>query len=216
MTKVVLKKLKQIDKIWHPDSTLVFKSIDDKKVIGRFCDNEFISLDDVALDLCEKWNFTYDPDLVDEEEEVIEDIDQNNSVDEEVTVEKQNNSVEVVALEKQNNSVEEVTVEKQNNSVEEVTVEKQNNSVEEVVEEKQNNSGVEEPQGKLFVGQLQNDYIQTINEFSNLLVVKYNSLSEEKENYKNLYHEEVRKNEQLQKSFNELKSKFDNIKSMFS
>lgn len=64
--KIVLKKLKALDKIWHPESSLVFKSLDDKKVIGRYSDNEFISLDEVALQLCVDWNFAYDPDLVEE------------------------------------------------------------------------------------------------------------------------------------------------------
>lgn len=68
-TKVVLKRLKAIDKIWHPESTLIFKSLDDKKVIGRFHNNNFIPLDDVALDLCTEWNFSYDPDLVEEVDE---------------------------------------------------------------------------------------------------------------------------------------------------
>ena len=43
--KIVLKKNKNIDKIWHPESTLVFKSDKDKIVIGRYTQNSFISLD---------------------------------------------------------------------------------------------------------------------------------------------------------------------------
>lgn len=65
--KIVLKKLKQLNTIWHPESTLVFKSSEDKVVIGRYVDDNFISLDEEALDACLKWNFKYDKDLVDEE-----------------------------------------------------------------------------------------------------------------------------------------------------
>ena len=66
--KIVLKKNKTINKIWHPESTLVFKSSNEKLVIGRFKDGEVIPLDDEALDLCVQWKFKYDTSLVDEEE----------------------------------------------------------------------------------------------------------------------------------------------------
>ena len=35
MPKIILKKLKSHDTIWHPESRLVFKSKKDKVVIGR-------------------------------------------------------------------------------------------------------------------------------------------------------------------------------------
>ena len=70
--KITLKKNKIIDKIWHPESTLVFKSSTEKKVIGRCVDDEFISLDEEGLSLCEKWGFKYDTDLVDEEGKSVE------------------------------------------------------------------------------------------------------------------------------------------------
>ena len=66
--KIALKKNNIINKIWHPESTLVFKSITEKLVIGRFCDNEFISIDEKTLDLCVQWKFKYDASLVEEEE----------------------------------------------------------------------------------------------------------------------------------------------------
>ena len=47
--KIVLKKLKELDTIWHPESTLVFKSSKDKIVIGRYENENFISLDDAIL-----------------------------------------------------------------------------------------------------------------------------------------------------------------------
>ena len=66
--KIALKKNNIINKIWHPESTLVFKSATEKLVIGRFFDNEFISIDEKTLDLCVQWKFKYDASLVDEEE----------------------------------------------------------------------------------------------------------------------------------------------------
>ena len=68
--KIILKKNNTINKIWHPESTLVFKSSKDKLVIGRLDKNNFISLDDEALELCVKWKFKYDTSLVEEESEV--------------------------------------------------------------------------------------------------------------------------------------------------
>ena len=74
--KIVLKKNTTINKIWHPESTLVFKSSKEKLVIGRFHDGELIPLDDEALDLCVQWKFKYDSSLVDEEEVTDEGEDQ--------------------------------------------------------------------------------------------------------------------------------------------
>jgi cobalamin biosynthesis protein CobT len=65
--KIILKKLKALDTIWHPESTLVFKSSKEKVVIGRYVDDELLSLDNIAVELCEKWKFKYDKDLLEED-----------------------------------------------------------------------------------------------------------------------------------------------------
>lgn len=70
--KIVLKKLKELDTIWHPESTLVFKSSKDKIVIGRYEDDKFVSLDDTSLELCDTWKFKYDESLLEKNEEVEE------------------------------------------------------------------------------------------------------------------------------------------------
>ena len=66
--KISLKNNKTINKIWHPESTLVFKSSKEKIVIGRCEEGELIQLDDKSLDLCSHWKFKYDTSLVEEEE----------------------------------------------------------------------------------------------------------------------------------------------------
>ena len=66
--KIVLKKLNSHNTIWHPESTLVFKSQKDKLVIGRYVNDEIIPLDDVALTLCETWKFKPDESLFDDED----------------------------------------------------------------------------------------------------------------------------------------------------
>ena len=64
-SKIVLKSLKKFNTIWHPDSGVVFKSQSDKKVIGRFENDSIIELDEVTIELCEKWGFKYDTELYD-------------------------------------------------------------------------------------------------------------------------------------------------------
>ena len=84
--KIALKKNKEINKIWHPESGLVFKSSKEKLVIGRVEDGEVIPLDDDALDLCTQWKFKYDTSLVEEvdDEEEGDEEDEHENVDEPV------------------------------------------------------------------------------------------------------------------------------------
>lgn len=69
--KIILKKLKKndLDTVWHPESTLVFKSQKERLVTGRWIDEVFLPLDDETLGLCETWNFKPDESLMDSEEE---------------------------------------------------------------------------------------------------------------------------------------------------
>ena len=81
--KIVLKNNKTIGKIWHPESTLVFKSPTEKLVIGRCVNNQIISLDDLCLELCIKWKFKYDAELIEEEEDEEEEGDEEEGDEEE-------------------------------------------------------------------------------------------------------------------------------------
>lgn len=75
--KLVLKKLNSHNTIWHPESTLVFKSQKERLVIGRYVDEQLISLDEEALDLCDEWKFNPDESLLEtgNEEESVEEVD---------------------------------------------------------------------------------------------------------------------------------------------
>ncbi len=53
--KIILKTLKSHQTIWHPQSTLVYKSKKERIVVGRYVDGEIIPLDEEALYLCEQW-----------------------------------------------------------------------------------------------------------------------------------------------------------------
>jgi predicted RNase H-like nuclease (RuvC/YqgF family) len=68
--KIILKKLTILDTIWHPETKLVFKSRTDKIVTGMYINNEFVHLDDTAIELCEKWGFIMD-------ESLFETVDEN-------------------------------------------------------------------------------------------------------------------------------------------
>lgn len=71
-TKLAMKRHKKLDKIYYPDNNLVINSQTEKLVIGRISDDEFVPLDDEALELCEKLGLKYDESLVQTEEEETE------------------------------------------------------------------------------------------------------------------------------------------------
>jgi len=75
MSKIILKKLKEMNTIWHPESTLVFKSKDQQVVIGRWDNSSFVDLDEVALELCDTWKFKVDESLIEQEE--VEEVNEN-------------------------------------------------------------------------------------------------------------------------------------------
>jgi hypothetical protein len=58
--------------IYHPESGCVFKSKNEKIVIGRYQDGEYNDLDEETLELCEKHRFTPDMSLVTEETPKVE------------------------------------------------------------------------------------------------------------------------------------------------
>ena len=62
--KIILKKLNELQTIWHPESGLVFKSREEKIVTGMYVDNEFIQLDNEAISICETWGFKFDETLL--------------------------------------------------------------------------------------------------------------------------------------------------------
>jgi len=106
--KIVLKKLNTHNTIWHPESTLVFKSQKDRLVIGRYVDDKIIPLDEEALSLCETWKFKPDESLFEGEEEV-EKVDEEESEEENteqvsVVVSKDIDQVSVVVPKESKNS----------------------------------------------------------------------------------------------------------------
>jgi hypothetical protein len=152
--KIVLKKNKTINKIWHPESALIFKSSHEKLVIGRLQDGEIIPLDEEALDLCVQWKFKYDTSLVDEEEvtdsdeqEPVKPEDNESESDEELEPTK---PVKPVKPEKEHESDEELEPTKEPESYEELEPTKEPESYEELEPTKDPGS-YEEPESESIV-----------------------------------------------------------------
>lgn len=82
-SKIKLKKLPSMNTVWHPESTLVFKSAKEKTIIGRLEDEEFISLDEDCVELCKQWKFKYDESLLNTEEPEEEEPEEEEGEEEE-------------------------------------------------------------------------------------------------------------------------------------
>jgi hypothetical protein len=67
---VILKKHKAIDKLWHPETSLVFKSPQERVVIGKVVENKLVLLTEKDVDLCKANNFRFE--LKEPEEEELE------------------------------------------------------------------------------------------------------------------------------------------------
>tara|TARA_Y100000389_G_scaffold85563_1_gene82298 strand:+ start:623 stop:1747 length:1125 start_codon:yes stop_codon:yes gene_type:complete len=78
----VLRKHKEIGKLWHPESGLVFKSPRERFVIGKCVENKLVSLQKSDLDICKQWGFKID------QEKPIEEEDEEDEEEEEEEVKK--------------------------------------------------------------------------------------------------------------------------------
>ena len=101
--KIILKNLKGHGTIWHPDTCLVFKSKDEKFVIGSYDKdtNEITDLTDAAIELCDQWKFKIDESLFEEIESETEETTekQNDESETNETTEQQNDESEDVICE---------------------------------------------------------------------------------------------------------------------
>jgi predicted DNA-binding WGR domain protein len=65
-TQRVLRKNKKLDKLWHPETGLVFKSANERTVVGKCVDDKLIDLAEEDIEECRKWGFSFVP--LDEDE----------------------------------------------------------------------------------------------------------------------------------------------------
>lgn len=211
--KIVLKKLKDTDNVWHSESTLVFKSSKDKVVIGRYSEKEIIPLDDVCLELCSKWKFKYDKDLV----EVEEDEDEEENVDENLDV---NGDEDLNGNGDENDEQEEVGPEivhikdesdKEYQSQEDIIVHeiKKDNTKSQHINYKQ-----------AYLTDITSDFSKKIYNYFDSVNQKYN---EDLLNLKNdisakdkIHSDLLKEHESVKQELKNLKTKFEGIKQLFS
>jgi hypothetical protein len=204
--KIVLKKLPAHNTIWHPESTLVFKSQKERLVIGRYVDDEVIPLDDIAINLCETWKFKPDESLFEGENEHSEE-----ESNDELSTEKTSDPVEKVSthVEKTSDPVEKVSthVEKTPDPVEKVSTKV----------EKTANSDAENIQNitERFTVNLYTAVDILINE-KNSLLSQLNDTEETLSDLQKKYDEKEEILSDLQKKYDDIKKKFDTMKSLFN
>ncbi len=136
--KKTLRMHKTIGKPYHQESGLVFKSRDEKVVIGRCEEEEFIELDDETITLADEWKFTLDPDLVDMGSE---DDENAYTEPEEVNAEEESTETDRVDAEEESTETDRVNAEEESTEPEEVNAE--NNIETDVQDDRQPQDNVE-------------------------------------------------------------------------
>jgi hypothetical protein len=192
--KITLKKLKELNTIWHPESTLVFKSSEEKVVIGRYEDGELIPLDETSLELCSKWKFKYDKDLVEEDENEEDETQDEEKVDEKSEDEKETSEKEEIPDEEEKVEVKPekiVKTEKSNKNEDNSTIRSLTSEMSEKIH-------------SLF-DKISIDYNTKILDLENELIQKNKIIDDLEHKYNN-----------SQSELDKLKTKFDGIKQLFS
>ena len=84
----VLRKHKEIGKLWHPESTLVFRSAKDRIVIGKCVENKLVPLVKSDYDECRKWCFAFEQPEESDDDDLKEEPEKDSEEEEEETGEK--------------------------------------------------------------------------------------------------------------------------------
>ena len=79
-TSKVIRRNKTIDKLWHEESCMVFESIDDRRIIGKYSDGKVMILNEADVQTCKELGFVIKPSI---DDRVVTDPDViKNTVDE--------------------------------------------------------------------------------------------------------------------------------------
>jgi hypothetical protein len=223
-TKIALKKIKGSDNIFHPDSGLVFRSQKDKVVIGKYEDGEIISLDYSMVELCKKWNFKYDEELLVDDEIEGEEANEDEADDgeDDTNEEAINDNVENETEEDDKQETEETE------ETEETDVTEQKSNEEDTIKHHdQLDFEVPERIKTHYIMDLTNtfstelyktfdllhqNYSEKLTDLHNVLVMKnknYDDLQDKLE-------KEIQDHKNTQNELDKLKAKFEGIKSLFS
>ena len=200
--KIVLKKLNSHNTIWHPESTLVFKSQKDRLVIGRYVDDQMIPLDDVALNLCETWNFKPDETLIDDE--YNEKVAPEEATDEEPTDEEPTEKEDTIE-----NTKEVPTKEVPTKEVPTQEVPTQEVPTKEVPTKEKHTEGEDNVKKSNFVKNITDVFTFQICEAFDILNEEKAALTIELSDTKTILSD-------LQRKYDDIKKKFDTMKSIFN
>jgi hypothetical protein len=114
-SKLVLRRNKTLDVIYHAETNLVFNNASDKLLIAKISDNQVVELDDEDVETCKKLGFKYDETKVMQQEEVEEQEPEQEEVEQEQPDEQTQEEVEqpvtveqVKPKDRNNNSLQEL------------------------------------------------------------------------------------------------------------
>ena len=217
--KLRLVKLKKYNTIWHPDSTLVFKSQKERFVIGRLVDKELVPLDDEAIELAEQWKLKIDESLLESESEEkdSEEGSDDGSNDEDS---QEENSQEENSQEEENNQEEEQSQEEQSQNEENSHEAHEEENLVEVAKEKDNLQLKEsEKTPKALTvdtsfrdNELTNEIMQNARKTVDLIIgleTKLEIVSKEKTELQTSY-------DDLKEKYDAIMNKFNTMKSLFA
>ena len=224
----VLKPLKEMETIWHPDSGLVFKSKTEKVVTGRWVNSEFVPLDEDSIELCAQWSFKYDQELYDElMAEGEEDADEvEGEVDETVEGDVDETGEEVGDVDETGEEVEgdvDETGEEVEGDVDETVV---TENVVEVVLSTQTSSKDLDNLTSGFTNNL-NSYFQTLtNDFSSKISIletklsnksgEYVKMTENRDKLKDELSKMTEDRDKIKEECEKFRAKFEGFKSFFN
>lgn len=199
---IVLKKLKELDTIWHPESQLVFRSAKEKIVIGKYVDEEFIDLDDDCVSLCHKYGFKYDETLL---QEKVSEQDPEPEENEPEPEEEQEHE-------------ESEETEQDHNEEQDTSPVSGNNTEPEIVPNEELKSDT------LYVADDFSNTLSSVNDILNTFVAslikshtaEVEKLKQELDDLKVKYYQESKAHELTQSDLEKLKTKFEGIKQLFS
>lgn len=217
--KIQLKKLKELDnRLWHPDSTLVFN--EDKKVIGRYENEELVSLDETSIELCVKWGFKYDESLLEdgtEEEEEAEGLEEQEADGDAEEGEEGEEGEE--EAEDQEDTAEDEEAEEQEDEKREL-IKKIEKAKKQMKEDDKAKKIEKESEDTNSISDLTKDYTNKIHIFFNELKLETNTKITNLQNELSQSEKDLRemtdKYELEHKNHNNLKNKFNAVKSLFS
>lgn len=200
-TKITLKRNKKLDKFFNEESGLCFKGPSEKIVIGRIENGAFISLDEVALELCEKYGFTYDESLVQEEIIGGEEVDETDETNETVENQTDENQDETKSQTEDQSELKEVV--KEVKIVKEVTI-----PVNETVKESKVKETTKEKEKEIIkdvkeTGNSKKDFQAKLKDLENYFLNSLNEIDE----LKNKLKIETEKNQKLEKEKKDLEVK---------